>query len=202
MKTVIFSLFFSLSALITSFAQTSVMDFFNARMKAYKTELRKSNITDETPFQNNKNITVKDVKNGFLRYNLPYAEGFEEMAYYIPTQGNRFTVVASFACGPGCETDLPTFYELENGNLVDKTDKYLPKATREEIKAALTKAESKIVLSDKDAPLGMWVKVPQQGTTILIGFKEDAGITEDGKFHVIYELVYTRANGTFKAVKK
>ncbi|GAB4193442.1 MAG: hypothetical protein OHK0057_02310 [Thermoflexibacter sp.] len=178
------------------------MDFFNARMKAYKAELRKSKITDETPFQNNKNITVKDIKNGFLRYDLPYAEGFEEMAYYIPAQGTKFAAVASFACGPACETDLPTFYELENGNLVDKTEKYLPKATREEIKAALTKAESKIVLSDKDASLGMWVKVPQQGTTILIGFKEDAGVSEDGKFHIVYELVYTRANGTFKAVRK
>ncbi|SFE41944.1 hypothetical protein [Thermoflexibacter ruber] len=202
MRTIIFSLFFTLFVFTSSVAQTSVMDFFNARMKAYKAELRKGKITDETPFQNNKNITVKDIKNGFLRYDLPYAEGFEEMAYYIPTQGNKFAVIASFACGPACETDLPTFYELENGNLVDKTDKYLPKATREEIKEALTKAESKIVLSDKDASLGMWVKVPQQGTTIFIGFKEDAGISEDGKFHQIYELVYTRANGTFKAVRK
>ncbi len=202
MKNIICSLLFSLYIFTTSFAQTSVMDFFNARMKAYKAELRKSKITDETPFQNNKNITVKDIKNGYLRYDLPYAEGFEEMAYYIPTQGTKFAVVASFACGPACETDLPTFYELENGSLVDKTEKYLPKTTREEIKSTLAKVESKIALTNKESSLGMWVQVPQKGTTILIGFKEEAGISEDGKFHVIYELAYTKANGTFKAVRK
>ena len=183
---------------LSGFAQTSVMDFYDAKTKAHRKQMMNNGVDmKDTPFT----IKTKDIKNGFIAYELPLVEGFEEMAYYIPAQGAKFVAVVSFGCGPACEAGLPTFYELKDRVLVDQTNKYLTEKTRAEIEKGLEDARAKIKPADEETLLGQWVKVPQQGTTIQIGFMEDGGVS-DGKFHIIYELVYTKATGTFSLSRK
>ena len=173
------------------------MDFYNLRIADYKTKMKKSGMdTENAPF----NLRTKDIRNGFIAYDLPAVEGYEEMAYYIPTASNKFVALVSFGCGPECEASMPIFYEIDKGKLVETTQKYISEATFAQIDEGMNAARTKIKLTDPENSLTRWVKVPQKGTTIQIGFNENLG--ETNKFYVIYELVYDKKDAGFKLVKK
>lgn len=180
------------------FGQNSVMDFYNLVVADYKEMMIEHGESATAPFI----VRKKDVKNGFISYERPAVEGFEDMAYYIPTKGNKFVSVVTFGCGPACSASMPQFYEIEAGKLVYQTEKYLSKSTLAEIEKGLAIAKPKIKLKDSEASLSDWVEVPQKGTTILIGFMEDSAFPKKENFTVVYELVYTKANASFKLVKK
>jgi len=145
---------------------------------------------------------MQDVKNGFIAYDLLAVEGYEEMAYFIPVNAPKFVAVVNFGCGPLCESDMPTFYQLQNGALVNKTPQYFTPAMQEKVAKGMFIAQKKIRITDKDAGLSQWVKVPQKGTTIQIGFMEQGGENDHQIFHLVYELIYTKNGGAFTLVEK
>lgn len=195
MKKTISILFFVLIYSFNSFAQSSVMDFYNSHLATLQ---QTAGNTDRSP-----TFKKKDITNGFLSYDLMNIGimGWEEMAYFTAKNGKKFVAIVSYGCGPLCGCGLPTFYELQNGALVDKTEQYLPKSTQEQITQAIWQSiDNDKSKSDNTVPVGMWVKLPQIGTTIEIGKME--GMMEGGKLVVMYELQYEEQNGTFKLVKK
>lgn len=181
-------------------AQSSVMDYYRARIAEHRAEMKKYGMDisgTDASF-----IRTQDVRSGFVSYTLPGAEGYEEMAYYIPLNATKFIAVAGFSCGPLCESGLPVFYELQNNKLVEKTSRFLSAATIAQIEAGMANAFKKISLTDKEAGLSQWVKVPQKGTTIQIGFMEQGGESDTEIFHLVYELTYNRNGGVFTLVEK
>jgi hypothetical protein len=203
MKT-LFSLFFVCLWAINASAQTSVMDFYNAKVKAMSTaDINGGSFT--------LNITKKDVANGYLAYDYSPALGYmagvtkspEEMAYFTSKNGKKFVAVASVICVDGipCYARMPKFFTLENGGLVDKTDIYLPANIEEQIEQAVLEKTGKMQMALGTAvKLPMWVRLPKTGTTIQIGVQEFGD--EKYKFHLACELTYNETNGTFTFVKK
>jgi hypothetical protein len=127
----------------------------------------------------------------------------EEMAYFTSKNGQKFVVVVSFSCisEKSCFSFLPKFYTLSNGILTNKTDNYLPSKIEKQILTAILEKEGKLQTKLGTAVrLALWVKLPQVGTTIQIGLQEFGD--EKFKFHLIGELQYNAANGTFQFVKK
>ena len=156
-------------------------------------------------------LTKKDVANGYLAYNYSPALGYmtgvtnspEQMAYYTAKNGQKFVAVASFSCvgDMPCYAQLPKFFTLENGVLIDKTEQYLPTDVAELIEEAVLKKSGETTFKVGTAvKLTTWVKLPQTGTTIQIGVQEFGD--EKFKFYLACELVYNEANGTFTFVKK
>ncbi len=199
-------LFLSLMCFLATIAtaQTSVMDFYNAKVKAMS-------MADMGGGSFKLNITKKDVANGYLAYNYSPALGYmigvvnspEEMAYFTAQNGEKFVAIASFVCmdGEACRALMPKFFTLENGELVDKTDKYLPANVVEQIEQAVLEKTGKMQIALGTAvKLPMWVKLPQIGTTIQIGVQEFGD--EQFKFYPACELTYNETNGTFAFVKK
>lgn len=193
-----------LTLLIISFsfvaqAQTSVMDYYRARIKSHREAMKKAGV-DLTGAQDI--IRTQDIKNGFIAYDLLAVEGYEEMAYFIPVNAPKFVAVVSFGCVPLCESGLPDFYELQNNQLTDRTERFMPAAMREQIEKGMESARKKIRITDKGADLSKWVKVPQKGTTIQIGFMEQGGENDTQIFHLVYEMTYNKNGGTFTLVEK
>ena len=192
MKYLAFSLFVFCFLAFDCYAQKSVMDFFDLR----KAQLQAYN-KQKLSFK----IKIKDIKNGYIAYETENAETYEEMAYYIPASGNKFAVIVNFDCGPVCFSGMPSFFEIINGKLTDKTEKYFPKVIADEIEKGLRNARSKIKVKDRENTLVEWVEVPQIGTNIKFGLNEE---TLDGKrtFHVIFTYLHDKASGSFKLQKE
>lgn len=196
MKSLFFSLLMCLWATVAN-AQTSVMDFYNAKEKTF------------VMFGGNAEelyIRKKDVANGFISYSLPnmgVPSAWEEMAYYTSKNGKKFVATVIFQCVQMCETTvpIPQFSEIKEGTLVNKTEKYLPTSVVKQIADALGEKEGKLIFQLGTAvKLTKWVKLPQVGTTIQIGLQEFGD--EQFKFHLACELTYNETNGTFTFVKK
>lgn len=187
MKKVILTTIFAVCITVLSFGQNSVMDFYKADIEAIKSPGR-SNPNGEAIIQK------KDIANGFISYGLQRfgMMGFKDMAYFISNNGKKFAVVASFGCGPGCATQSFNFYELQNGKLVDETASYYPSSLKNQVEDALRPH-----LQNG----GLWVKIPQHGTTIQFGY-QDGPALEDTNFVAVCELQYNVNNGTFKFAKK
>ena len=204
MKKTTFSLLLCLWA-VSAFAQTSVMDFYNAKVKIMSVAEVGGNGFKLT-------LTKKDVANGYLAYNYSPALGHwagvtdspEQMAYYTAKNGQKFVAVVSFICmgdQQPCYAQLPQFSTLENGVLIDKTEQYLPANVREQIEEAVSEKAGEMTFKVGTAvKLPIWVKLPQIGTTIQIGVQEFGD--EQFKFYLACELTYNEANGTFTFVKK
>ncbi len=73
---------------------------------------------------------------------------------------------------------------------------------RKQTEKDMESASKKIHITDKEAGLSQWVKVPQKGTTIQIGFMEQGGENDIQVFHLFYEVVYNRNGGTFTLIEK
>lgn len=173
-----------------SFGQLSVMDFYHAKVK----EMAQQAGPDGQRFQ--LSILTKNVRNGYLKYTYTPALGYmigvtdspQEMAYFTAQNGRKFVGIVTankvFATKtPHWQWDSPRFYELVNGKLVDKTNKYYT--------SSLEKQVNKAVGNGK-----FWCKLPQIGTSIQIG-------RWNGKAPLIVgELKYNVANGTFRFVKR
>lgn len=199
MKNLVAGILLCVAGVLTAQAQTSVMDYYRARMKEHREEMKKAGM-DLTGAKDI--IQTQDIKNGFIAYNLLGVEGYEEMAYYVPANAPKFVAIAGFGCGPLCESGLPSFYELQNGKLIDKTERFMTAAMRKQIEKGMESASKKIRITDKEAGLSQWVKVPQKGTTIQIGFMEQGGENDTQVFHLVYEMVYNKNGGTFTLAEK
>lgn len=184
-------------------AQTSVMDFYNAKVKAMST-------ADMGGGSFKLNITKKDVANGYLAYDYSPALGYmigvtnspEQMAYFTSKDGQKFVAVVSIVCkGNYCSAEMPKFFTLENGALIDKTEQYLPAHVIKQIDKALFEKMATVIRSPngKEVNFFIWVKLPQINTTIQIGLQET---NEQAKSYLVCELVYNETNGTFTFVKK
>ncbi len=189
---------------INAFAQSSITDFYNAKVKQMST-------ADMGGSGFKLNITKDNTKNGFLAYDYSPALGYmagvvsspEEMAYFTSKNGQKFVAVVSFSCmskNP-CFAQLPKFYTLSNGILTDKTDKYLSSKIENQISEAISEKNGGLLFKLGTAvKLTRWVKLPQVGTTIQIGLQEFGD--EKFKFHLACELEFNATNGTFQFVKK
>ncbi|NJO02067.1 MAG: hypothetical protein HC880_10560 [Bacteroidia bacterium] len=203
MKKILVFLLAILSLTHTASAQSSVMDFYHAKVK----EVNATKVSEEQPDFVLK-IIKQDVKNGYLAYTYQPALGHmigvvespEEMAYFIANNGKKFVAVAPTAKLMVASKkhrwsgELPRFYELAAGNLIDKTDQYLPADLRTMVESAL-QAKSK---TTKEA--ATWVKLPQYGTAITVGVISAKVGAES--FVPVGELVFNIADGTFKFAKK
>ncbi|MCU0438042.1 MAG: hypothetical protein MUC49_08990 [Raineya sp.] len=188
MKSILFFLLLISSSVV--FGQNSVMDFYNAKVK----DMAKA---DGGSFK--LKLTKQDAKNGFLAYNYSPALGYmigvldspEEMAYFVAKNGKKFVVTSTlskqnFDGSVSWSGELPKFYELEKGVLVDKSSFYFP--TSSQILEELS-LEGKSI----------YTKVPQIGTTIQIGtIDRKVGVSS---FKVVYQLVFDTNSGSFKVVK-
>ncbi len=201
---IFFLIFFFSFCLNDSFAQNSVMDFYDAKAKQMST----ANIGGSV-FK--LNITKKDVKNGFLAYDYTPAIGYmvgvlkspEEMAYFTSKNGQKFVVVASFSCMSEipCYAHPLKFYTLSNGILIDVSNNYLTFETEKQISEAILDKQGGLQFKLGTAvKLSPWVKLPQIGTTIQVGLQEFGD--EKFKFHLACELIYNENKGTFSVIKK
>jgi hypothetical protein len=188
-------LFFFLLISNFAFGQNSIMDFYNAKTK----EMGNAGMMGNGPFK--LTITKKDVKNGFLAYNYSPAMGYmigvtespEEMAYFVSKNGKKLVATSTLSklahldSSVSWSGQLPKFYELEKGVLVDKTELYLPPNSSLKIYQELS-LEGNI-----------YTKLPQTGTTIQIGIIDyKLGISS---FKAVYQLVFDVNSGSFKVVK-
>jgi hypothetical protein len=191
---------------VSAFAQTSVMDFYNAKEK----EMSKPMYPNQTKPTFTLNITKKDVANGFVAYDYTPALGYlagvtnspEQMAYFTSKDGQKFVAVVSIVCkGNYCSAEMPKFFTLENGALIDKTEQYLPAHVIKQIDKALFEKMATVIRSPngKEVNFFIWVKFPKKNSTIQIGLQET---NERETSYVVCELTYNEANGTFTFVKK
>jgi len=191
------SIFVMMAMLVASysFGQSSVMDFYKARAKDLA--------NPDQPGGGIKSTIIKnDIKNGFvsvthnppLGFLLGSKESREDMAYFVAKNGQKFVAISSLIHTPiemgGWRSDLPSFYELENGILVNKTEKYLPYSTIVALNKDLSKEEGK----------SMYAKIPQIGTTIQIGSIDPK--KGESSFQLMYEMIFNVNDRTFKVVKK
>lgn len=174
--------------------QTTVMDFYKARAKDLA--------EPDQPGGAIKSIIVKqNIPNGFIsvKHDPPLghligsSQSREDMALFVAKNGVKFVAIASMdltdfgTLGWSCEP--PRFFELQNGSLVDVSEKYLPMSDKDKLLNELSSEEKSI-----------WVKIPEFGTTILIG-SIDKKMGEKS-FKTAYEMQFNDQNGTFKLVKK
>lgn len=182
MKKSIITLFIVACLTISGFAQNSVKDFFEADIVTIKKVNPKAEAI----------ISAEDLGNGFMSYGVPLVlTGFKEMAYFISNNGKKFVAVATFGCGPACATTDFSFFELQNGTLVDKTDSYFTSTLQNKVNVALSPYADK----------GFWVKVPQQGLNIQFGYPEGPAM-DDSVVNFVCELQFNVADGTFTFVEK
>ncbi|KOY85120.1 hypothetical protein AD998_02205 [bacterium 336/3] len=168
------------------------MDFYNAKVKEMSN-------ADMGGGSFKLTLIKKDIKNGFLTYNyspaLHYMLGVldspEEMAYFVAKNGKKFVATSTlskqnFDGSISWSGELPKFYELEKGVLVDKTTFYFPTSS---------KIDEELSIEGKS----IYTKLPQTGTTIQIGtIDRKLGISS---FKAVYQLVFDVNSGSFKVVK-
>lgn len=174
-----------------TFAQNSIMDFYKAQEKALK-----------NPNQLGggfKVILIKqDIKNGFISYKTDPPLGFlmgvtdarTDMGYFVAKNGKKFSASSSIMKieGMGWSGDMPTFYQLVKGELINITNEFISMEKYTEIMGSLP--EGRIICS----------KIPQIGTTIQIGSIDPQ--KGESSFQLMYEMQFDVNNGTFKIVKK
>jgi len=198
MKKIILTTIITVCTVAFSFGQTSVKDFYEADLKAMRKQ-HKADFGSELPKEATKDIIkVEDLQNGYISYSLmPLGvTGYKEMAYYTSNNGKKFVAIASFACGPVCGLWDLLFFEMQDGELVDKTSTYFPTSLRNQVEEVWKDYKNKEGKS-------IWIKVPQYGTSIKIGYFN--GYTMDFEpehFNLLAELEYNVATGTFTFVKK
>jgi hypothetical protein len=190
-KAFVYLLFFVANFAI---AQTSVLDYYNAKVKAIKQ-------TDMNGGGFKLTLTKQDIKNGFLAYNYSPALGYmigvlespEEMAYFVSKNGKKFVATSvlskeNFTGSISWSGELPKFYELQKGLLTEKTEQYFPKESSAKILEELSKEGKSI-----------YTKLPQTGTTIQIGMiDKKIGISS---FQAFYQLIFDVNSGSFKVEK-
>jgi len=173
------------------FAQNSIMDFYKAQEKGLK--------NPNQPGGGFKVIPIKqDVKNGFISYKTDPPLGFliggtdsrTDMGYFVAKNGKKFSASSSIMKieGMGWSGDMPTFYQLVKGELINITEEFVSMEKNTEIMSSIP--EGRIICS----------KIPQIGTTIQIGSIDPK--KGENSFQLIYEMQFDVNNGTFKIVKK
>lgn len=178
--------------LTCTFAQGSIIDFYKAQEKALKDP-------NQLGGGVNKVIPIKkDVKNGFISYKTDPPLGFlvgatdarTDMGYFVAKNGKKFSASASMTKieGMGWSGDMPTFYKLVKGELIDITREFISVEKNTEIMSSIP--EGMVIYS----------KIPQIGTTIEIGTIDPK--KGESSFRIMYQMLFDVNNGTFKIVKK
>jgi hypothetical protein len=177
---------------ISSIAQNSVMDFYKAQEKALKNPNQPGGAF-------NKVIPIKqDVKNGFISYKtdppMYYIAGATDsrtdMGYFTSKNGKKFVASTTVMKveGMGWAGEMPTFYQLVKGELVNITEEFISLEKNTEIFSALPNGRT------------IFAKIPQIGTTIQIGsIDPNAG---ESSFSLLYEMLFDVNTGIFRIVKK
>lgn len=162
-----------------SFAQSSVIDFYNAELKELNT------------YKATAKIKKQDVPNGFVSYMVHKADGeliYKEMAYFIAQNGKEFVAIVTANITQRYTTDF-RFYELQNGTLSAAVHCSLE---------VLNQVQE--VLNKKINKKNVWIKLPQLGTTIQFG--ELLSEVEMYDFVAICEIKFDSKDGTFHLVQK
>lgn len=141
-------------------------------------------------------ISEKDIKNGYLKYEIRGAEVFHEFAIWFKKDGSVIAANASFGCGPLCGLDGIKFYEFNGDIPQDVTSKFYPDAKlRDLYKKKLDKVQAKGAFEDET----YWLKIPRKGTTIEIGIKANQ-MSEKETFIPVADLIFKK--DTFELVEK
>ena len=144
----------------------------------------------------NINISEKDIKNGYLKYEIRGVDVFHEFAIWFKKDGRVIAADASFGCGPLCGLDGIKFYEFNGDIPQDVTSKLYPDAKlRDLYKKKLDKAQAKGTFEDET----FWVKIPRKGTTIEVGIKANQ-MSEKETFIPVANLIFK--NDIFELAEK
>lgn len=198
MKNNILTLAFIVFFAQLSFGQTSIQDFYKAEIEVRK-QRHEINSGQAFPKGNDKDIIkVLDVANDYISYDLEKfgTTGYVEMTRYTSENGKDFVAMVSIACAPLCGLWDLNFFELENGQLINKTETYLSKSLRKQV-------VEMVELYKNQRNKVVWMKIPQNGRNIKIGYFNQGTmefIKED--FKLVAELAYNKTTGTFAFVEK
>jgi hypothetical protein len=141
-------------------------------------------------------FTEKDIKNGYLKYDIRGAEGFNEFAIWFKKDKTVIAANVSYGCGPACGVNDVKFYEFNDDNPQDTTSKFYPEAKLQALyKKKLDKAQAKKAFEDES----YWLKIPRKGTTIEIGIKANQ-MSDKETFIPVADLVFKK--DTFELVEK
>lgn len=179
MRKTITILFWIIATTSSTFAQSSVMDFYEADVRAMKSDNPNAIIT----------IEKQDVYNGFVSYTIkgPYRTIHKQMAYFIANNGKRFVAMVTSNIEELSATDF-RFYGLENNLLVPKEYPCDIVQVDDALAGRIPKSKS------------IWIKLPQYGTNIQFG-EMQGPLGKDEKYSPICELQFDTDKGTFKLVK-
>ena len=180
--------------LLTCFISTSLVTAQNSVLDFYEADIKSTKLDGHVP-----KVLIKDLNNGFIRYNL--GDFTHDLAYFIANNGKKILAKLSYNCVRGCKDIVLKFYEMQNAQLIDKTETYFPKNTQKEIFDYLNESIMNVQAfrSQKynmfPVPIA-WIKLPQYGTSIKFGlFDKDMGTAE--RFDSHYELKFNLTNGNF-----
>ncbi len=113
-------------------------------------------------------IKTEDVKNGFLKIEEPFAEGWAEVAIFKKTNGKYIVGISQTGCGPNCLSEA-RFLSYENGKWQEITNEVLPEITDAQVSAAYQRGKV-----SKENQSGLLVyELPRTGTTIKIKTGDD-----------------------------
>lgn len=130
-------------------------------------------------------IKIEDPKNGYLRLEGTWIEGWAEVAVFKKTNGKYIVGISIVGCGPGCSNEEMAFLSYENGQWQEITGEVLPKITDAQIEAAF--ARHKVAEDDRG---GLAYELPRLGTTIKVKLIGPEAAVKD---KVFFELNW---NGT------
>jgi hypothetical protein len=70
-------------------------------------------------------IKIEDVKNGYLRLEPTFLEGWVEIALFKKNDGSYLVAQTEVGCGPGCDGSLE-FFTYKSGQWTNVTEDFLP----------------------------------------------------------------------------
>lgn len=142
---------------------TSILDYY----KAFEKE--KSNKDKELGLQGfGLEIVEKDEANGYLEFKEKGEMGYKEMRYFT-YKDVHFIAVASFGCGHVCTMYKFEFFELRGGKLVDKTQQYYDKSTKDLVESYRNLFEQNQQRTiNPEVKLDLEMEIPKKGLEIKV----------------------------------
>lgn len=180
MKNIILTFLFTGCTILLSFAQSSILDFYEADVQSIIKRNPNAKVT----------LLEKDIANGFMTYKVEEHDrsNLKHMAYFIANNGSKFVAIVSADCQQECIVTDFRFYKLENNQLVTGVE---PEPYPIDLSAKVTDA-----ISEKLEDNTLWIKLPQYGTTIQFGYYKIPSKRMDN-FIVICELLFDVEAGIF-----
>lgn len=145
---------------------TSILDYYKAFEKE---KSNKDKELKELGLQGfGLEILEKDEANGYLKFKEKGEMGYKEMGYFT-YKDVHFIAVAFFGCGPVCIMYKFEFFELRGGKLVDKTQQYYDKSTKDLVESYRNLFEQNQQRTiNPEVKLDLEMEIPKKGLEIKV----------------------------------